>query len=114
MTLYKTLNDILKEDVSDFSAQEIQEISDDISAKVGKKIGAPEYQKLEQFVMQNKDEPVLKQLLATIALPLAMKFVFSNLDEKKLEKLMGYGITTKLYDCLSKSNYDLDQALLDL
>ncbi|MEK6864141.1 MAG: hypothetical protein AABX27_02530 [Nanoarchaeota archaeon] len=114
MTLYKTLNEICEEDISHFSAQQQQDISDDISAKVGKKIGASEYQKLEQFVMQNKDEPVMKELVGNIVMPLVMKFMLSNLDEAKIEKLVGYGIATKLYECLSKSNYDLDQALLDL
>lgn len=114
MTLYKTLNEICEEDISDLSAQEQKDISDDISAKVGKKITLPEYQKLEQFVMQNKDEPVLKELVGNIYLPLAMKFLVSSLDKTKIEKLIGYAIATKLYERLSKNNYDLDQALLDL
>lgn len=114
MTLYKTLNEICEEDISHLSAQQHQDISDDISANVGKKITVPEYQKLEQFVLQNKDNATLKEIVETIVLPLALKMVLSNLDDVRIEKVMGYKIATKLYECLSKSNYDLDQALLDL
>lgn len=113
MTLYETLTKINGGDITYFTPTQKQDIEVYIKDMVEKKIGMPEYKKLEDFVEQNKDDNRMKELITNITFSLLGGVLMSDTDEITDEKRMSYRAYTKLHEYLSKSNYDLEQALLD-
>lgn len=112
MTLYETLNEMGGEDISKYTPEQKKEIEDYMADRVGKKIGLPEYKKLEDFVEQNKGDERLNDIVGSIVLPLAFQFMMSG-ESITTEKRMGYSVAVKLHEVLSKRGYDLEQAVLD-
>jgi len=114
--LYEILNEIVGDDVNKtFNQQEIDDISNKIDTAIEKKIGASDYRKLENYVVSNKDDDDLKEL--TECLCDEVFFLSSNLsfDGSAREEIrLGYKILMRIYNVLESSNYDAEQALLDL
>ena len=117
-TLYEVLNEITEGDPTEnFKPDEIEQISKAMEKRVKKKIGASEYKTLENYMIKNKDDEYLKDLTEALEMQLLgamFSLSFGNLNEVKQEVVMGYKLTTKLYEKLKASNYDAEQALLDL
>lgn len=118
-TLYEVLNEITEDnpETENFKPDEIQQISKELEKRVKKKIGASEYKTLETYVIKNKDDEYLKELTEALEMQLLgaiFSLAFGNLSEAKQEVVIGYKLTTKLYEKLKASNYDAEQALLDL
>jgi len=116
-TLYEILNEITEDDPTEnFKPDEIEQISKAMEKRVKKKIGASEYKTLETYVIKNKDDEYLKDLTEAIEMQLlgaSLSLVFGNLNEAKQEVVLGYKLTTKLYEKLKAADYDAEQARLD-
>ena len=115
--LYETLNEMVDDDITQkFNPKEIQDISDKIEYRAKKKIGDTNYQKLEQYIIKNKDDEDLKEFTEE-ALELVM---FSSIallmgnGTAKEEIKIGYKLINELYTRLEAACYDAEQALLDL
>lgn len=118
-TLYETLNEIVEEDVTKrFSPEQIQEISDDMTRKVKKKLGNKEYKNLEQYITVNKDNKDLKELTGYLLVSIGIKTLLPQLltggDEARTEIMTGYKLTISLHKTLKKCKYDTEKALLEV
>lgn len=118
-TLYEIINEIEGDDLTQyFTKKEIKNIASKIEKNVKKKIGDANYQKLEQYVTDNKDEENLKELVEylsmTEGLTDAIAALVTGMSDKTYEIKAGYNLQVKLHEKLEATNYDAEQALLDI
>ena len=121
-TLYETLNEMLKDDISEkFSPDEIKDISSSVGRKVKKKIGLQEYKKLDGYITKNKSDSDLIDVLGyTLQDVVGSSFGLLDLDDDgntkpttKNERVLGYKLLVELHKTLEACKYDAESALLD-
>jgi len=121
--LYETLNEMLKDDISqNFSPEEIRDIYTSVARKVKKKIGILGYSKLEKYVTTNKSDSDLGYVIGYICQDvvesnselLDLDYEGETKTTIKNEILLGYKIMVELHKTLEACKYNAEAVLLDM